>query len=249
MESLIRRQRGIRNWKIWKNIAQVSVFIVLLFGSDMSMAQVENRLSPADLTRDLRNSMDVYWAPFEAGTFYLSRGEPDEDSKVPLYEGLEKYAPHLDPNNEKFDQDFSCFVFPHYERVFREGQLDPGVYSVPIDHLWDKETGLLDTFLEDMEYLRIPKADFVDFDITRDHILLLRAMNFECFGGSLMTHVKRPYGESNYFYPDMAHILGESVADHYGDDGYLSEDRASRYRRLHEEMLLVIQAFWKLAKL
>jgi len=204
-------------------------------------------LDHAAVVADMRRSLNAFWADIgEAPVVYFVAGPLDEDNAHKTMRGLEHYAPEFDPDGEVIAQAVSQRLFPHFERFFQEASLQPGTYTVAIGHLREPEIGGLDGSVANMRFVKIPLAETMQFTVTQDHIKLVKTLRFRDLGGALGTHDKRPYGSSSYFYPDMAYALGVDLD--YGPDGSLSDADNARYARLHEEMLLVLQAFWQHAE-
>lgn len=201
-----------------------------------------------DVAADLRSNLNVYWIDGgEVEMIYFAARALDEDDDIQLFRGLEKYAPGQEPGSARFHEELAGKFEPHLQRIFQEGQLGPGEYEVPIAHLRDPATGNLGYSVQDMRHVDVPLADTMRFNVTPEHLILLKHLRLGHKDGLLASHFKRPYGGMSYFALDMADILGEPGPEQ--EDGYFSQKRDARYRRLHEEMLLTAQAFWSFAKL
>jgi len=211
------------------------------------MAQTTN-LQFENVITDMRKSLNVFWDfSGEVGMVYLVAEIPDEDVDTQQYRGLEKYTPDLTPGSREADVALAQTFFPHLIRFFQEATLDPGEYDVPLIHLKDPQIGGLLHPLRHMKYLQIPFAEKMRFNVTREHLILLKHLKFEEQGGLLSSHAKRPYGDQGYFALDMAEYLDDPGPE--GPDGYFSKERDARYEQLHEEMFLVVLVFWTHARL
>lgn len=201
-----------------------------------------------DVITDMRRSLKVFWDDSgECGMVFFMAEAPDEDTDTRQYRGLDKYAPDLTPGSRQADSELAQKFHPHLVRFFQEATLEPGDHEIPLIHLRDPQIGGLYYSLRSMNFVQIPLADKMRFTVTQDHLKLLKHLRFVDLGGTLGSHYKRPYGDMSYHALDMAGILGEP--DPNGADGYFSKDRGDRYQRLHEEMFLVVLAFWSHAKL
>lgn len=201
-----------------------------------------------DVAADMRRHLNVFWfGGGEVGMIFFAAEMPDEDVETQQFRGLEDYAPGLKPGSRKSSQELSKRLEPHLVRFFQEARLDPGDYDVPIAHLRNPVTGVLDISVRYMNYVQVPDADTMDFTVTKDHLVLLKNLRLGDLGGMLASDIKRPYGDMTYFALDIAYLLGEPGP--VGEEGYFSKERETRYERLHEEMLLAAQALWSFGKL
>ena len=197
---------------------------------------------------ELRTSFDAYWIPIEAGSIIFATDNLDPDKNLAALTGFQKFFPDLKPKSEtSLPGDVACAILPALTTFFAEGKLDPGQYVVPIKHLLDPETGKLNVFLQELTHVEIPAEETVTFDVTPEHLTLLKNTNFECTGGMLATHAKRPYGDMTNYYIDMAALLGDQPSNEEGNN--FSDEQEARFEKLHQEMLLAIQAFWTHAEM
>lgn len=81
------------------------------------------------------------------------------------------------------------------------------------------------------------------FELTTDHLKLLRRMNVgwsNCEFGAPEIDPKRPYGNSDVLM-DIAEILDEPVFESAGGDRHLNPEQADRFERLHRETQTALQ--------
>lgn len=159
--------------------------------------------------------------------------EPSEEARVSIIARL-------------LTNDVLCF--------FDRAELTPGRYELENYHLEYAPDGKLMYEDEDEksgEFFTLPLEPTFLFELTGEHLKLLRHMNTRDWSGFIEAmDPKRPYGDMSYFYIDMAEALGEGPLP-TGADGCAeaTKEQIGRYERLHQEMLLAIQAFWRYAQM
>lgn len=166
--------------------------------------------------------LHVFWIPCEAGAPYLYAGElPDsmaEFEDVPTETQLE--------------------TLKAAEILLKAGSLQTKSYR--LNNFWKRyyADGCpigADTICN----IEIPSEDFIDFEVSMDHLKLLSALNFR----EGQVNPKRPYGDMTFYYLDIASVLGRPILR--GTDGQLqfSEGDYNEMDKMHGEMLFVTQAF------
>jgi hypothetical protein len=83
------------------------------------------------------------------------------------------------------------------------------------------------------------------FDVTDDHIKLLQQANWASF----MIDCKRPYGDFTHFEIDMARMLGVPVTKDAQNRAQIGREAEARMDALHADMLYVLQAYVRFARL
>jgi hypothetical protein len=90
-----------------------------------------------------------------------------------------------------------------------------------------------------------PFAQRTAFDVTDEHIRLLRRANWLSF----LIDCKRPYGDFTHFEIDMADILGLPVTKDAKGYAQIGKEAEKRMDALHANMLPTLQAYIRFARL
>ena len=130
-------------------------------------------------------------------------------------------------------------------------QLNPGTYSYP-NYFATIESPVLDRLMppqfegeespSENAYLPVPTGDTITFELTAEHLRLLRALRIDWREPNSLVGInfKRPYGDMTYFELDMADILGIPVPRDEQQQPNFSDEYLSYFHRLHAEMLFAL---------
>ena len=167
----------------------------------------------------LLRSAVVMWGSSESGAPYIARfAAPELVERVPGQE-IERAL----------------------QILLKFGELEPGRYSYENPLSASEEVNWrIDSNSE--HGMPIHKEPQIDFDLTADHLRLLRGANARWPG----IDSKRPYGDMSCFYLDMAVLLGvapEGVGEEC--EGGFSKPQVERFDALHRSMIYAFQTFLK----
>lgn len=202
----------------------------------------------------MREHLRPYWAPIESGGVFLMAGVDEEA----YWRFLADFNDLPEVSDMSPDEDRAPVIAELLANdvlhFFDKAELAPGPYELDNYHLEYAPDGKLMFESEDEEsedIFALPIEPVFSFELTAEHLKLLRHMNTRDWRGYIEAmDPKRPYGDMTYFYIDMAETLGEGPlpAD---EDGYsrATKEQIRRYEKLHLEMLLAIQAFWRYAEM
>jgi hypothetical protein len=182
----------------------------------------------------------------------------EERDRAP-YEPLDRYTDMIrilglntDPANlpsdqrsilDRLDQElgFALSVF------LNEAALTPGTYSFP-NYL----KGFPDVFMptlyntwelyDEWRHVPVPQDEMITFDLTAQHLILLRALRIKWEGSYNGVWTKRPYGDMSFFEIDMAELLGVTKDDDTGDDEF-SDEQMRYFDQMHTDMLYALPVF------
>jgi hypothetical protein len=127
----------------------------------------------------------------------------------------------------------------HYPNYFQQFEL-PGLSALmpPLFDTWER--------YGEYRQMPAPKADQITFQLTDDHLKLLRHIRVDWNPPEGYTGInfKRPYGDMTYFELDMAAILGiPASADEFSDD------QRRIFHTLHTDMLFALPVLLRLGKI
>lgn len=114
------------------------------------------------------------------------------------------------------------------------GEIKPGHYS--FKNHW-KKLFPHGGYIFDGKLVPAPAGDTIDFDLTAEHLKLVRRANIE----GLFVDPKRPYGDMTYFEIDMADALGIPVPRKSDGSPDFSKEQMDHFARLHTDMLPALQ--------
>lgn len=101
------------------------------------------------------------------------------------------------------------------------------------------------TFTSDTYSFEPPLEDCAAITVTPEHIRLLQRANWRSF----VIDCKRPYGDFTHFEVDMATLLGVPVTHNAKGEAEIGDDQEARMDTLHSELLFVLQAYIRYARL
>lgn len=206
---------------------------------------------PAIRLGHMRNQLRPYWTPIEAGGVFLL-ADVDEIKYWQFLEDFYSLPEAVEAASDKARiMVLSDLLSRDARRFFELAELAPGTYELENYHLDYAQDGKLAFSVYDDEHsepFTLPAERSFVFELTAEHLKLLRHMNTRDWSGYIEAmDPKRPYGDMTYHYIDMADALGEGPLARNAD-GYADEALGKRYDKLHQEMLFAIQAFWQYAE-
>jgi hypothetical protein len=200
-------------------------------------SESENFVLRDDQLKMLRR-MVVGWSYVESGapgvdyacTFGLQPNVQDPGPSIIGWMGLSAATPAQ--QKEAFEEFFQLQTA--FDLLLNLGEIKPGHHSFKSHYKQMFPSG---TLAFDGKQIPLPKNDVIDFELTEEHIKLLRHLNLR----GLLVDPKRPYGDMTFFEIDMADALG--IPFHLAADGKPSFTKAQmdHFGKLHTEMLQALQ--------
>jgi hypothetical protein len=195
----------------------------------------------------MRTHLHPFWTPMEAGGIFLlaaiddainERIFRDLISSVPLTAaGAKAGTPDWGLLATVLAADVSGFL--------HTATLTPGPYQLDNHHLSYSTDGKLAFDSNGNAPTPISAEPAFTFHVTADHLALLRHLNTRSWQGMIeVIDPKRPYGNSTYYYLDMADALGDALTQNAAGKVEATPEQIGRFQQLHREMLFAVQAFW-----
>lgn len=204
--------------------------------------ETELTLELNEIHRELLRQAKLYWSPAEVGAPGLFFGDLDAIDAIESEEEIDKVfrremlevvrSSGIVAEEEEIDKAIAT-LDDALEVFLDHGELPPGEYECDWQaiELWSGEP--------------VPGPGS-RFELSKEHLALIRFMSVRDQGGLPYIDPKRPYGDMTYFQLDMAIALDEPLPP---DGEPFSPEEEARYSGLHQEMLPALLVFLRHAEI
>lgn len=212
-------------------IGWAGVFIPLVMANTNTAAN--DRVT---LLAKMRQRFRLVWTPMESGGIFLVEQTSFVKRLLKLARGQQADLAAIEQMADVV-RDF-----------LQTGELAPGHYEVTNYHR-GSDVGTIPLDAYGSPGIAVPSEKKIVVQFNSEHRTLLRHLNVREWDNELeLMDPKRPYGNMNYFFIDMAAALGEQIPLKGGGKPEFSNAQIERYRGLHRQMLFAAQAFWEHAR-
>lgn len=201
---------------------------------------------PDDPLAQMRIMLKPYWAPISSGGIILLADIEDETLNVAAFSRLLKLFPNIEGADNNAWMPLSKELAKLSLDFTRKAEIELGVYELKNYHKTYADEGKLYFDEKDGAPIGLPDAEILAFEMTDEHVKLIRHMNVRDLDGNVeLMDVLQPYVGNDDLYRAMAMALDDEIPA----DAEVPMENRHYYDILQREMIFAVQTFWTHAKM